>query len=87
MIASLAQESVNGKAYPYNLTTKPTTVNIEMPTSVEVNDQFYTYNFMTLVANLGGYIGLFIGASIFSMLEGGIKMMFKFDKVKEMFGA
>ena len=36
MIASLAQESVNGKAYPYNLTTKPTTVNIEMPTSVEV---------------------------------------------------
>ena len=52
----------------------------------KVNDQFYTYNFMTLVANLGGYIGLFIGASIFSMLEGGIKMMFKFDKLKVMVG-
>ena len=39
MMASLAKESVDGKAYPYNLTTKPTTVNIEMPTSVEVRQQ------------------------------------------------
>ena len=55
--------------------------------TLKVNDQFYTYTFMTLIANLGGYIGLFTGASIFSLLQGGIQMMFKFDKVKEMFGA
>ena len=39
---------------------------------------------MTLVANLGGYIGLFIGASVFSILEEGIKMMSKLDKLKSM---
>ena len=84
MMATLTKQSVNGKAYPYNLTTKPTTVNIELPTSVEVNEQFYTYTFMTLIANLGGYIGLFTGASIFSMLEGGIKRLLQFDKLKAM---
>ena len=36
MMATLTKQSVTGKAYPYNLTTKPTTVNIELPTSVEV---------------------------------------------------
>ncbi len=52
--------------------------------TLQVNEQFYTYTFMTLVANLGGYIGLFTGASIFSMLEGGIKQMLKFDKFQAM---
>ena len=51
---------------------------------LKVNEQFYTYTFMTLIANLGGYVGLFTGASIFSMLEGGIQMMMKFDKLKAM---
>ena len=51
--------------------------------TLKVNEQFYTYSFMTLIANLGGYIGLFTGASIFSILEWGIKMMFKFDKLKQ----
>ena len=36
MMATLVKKSVAGKTYPYNLTTKPTTVSIELPTSVEV---------------------------------------------------
>ena len=52
--------------------------------TLKVNEQFYTYTFMTLVANLGGYIGLFTGASIFSMLERGIEMMAKLDRFKAM---
>ena len=36
MMATLTKQSVTGKAYPYNLTTKPTTLNIELPTAVEV---------------------------------------------------
>ena len=52
--------------------------------TLKVNEQFYTYTFMTLIANLGGYIGLFTGASIFSVLEGGITMMLRFDKWKAM---
>ena len=50
---------------------------------LKVNEQFYTYSFMTLIANLGGYIGLFTGASIFSMIEWGTRMVFKFDKLKQ----
>ena len=51
--------------------------------TLKVNEQFYTYSFMTLIANLGGYVGLFTGASIFSMLEWGITRMFQFDKLKQ----
>ena len=36
MMATLTTQRVDGKTYPYNLTTKPTTVSIELPTSVEV---------------------------------------------------
>ena len=52
--------------------------------TLKVNEQFYTYTFMTLIANLGGYIGLFTGASIFSILETGIKQMLKVDKFQAM---
>ena len=36
MVASLANQGVHHRPYPYNLTTKPTTVSIELPSSVEV---------------------------------------------------
>ena len=49
-----------------------------------MNEQFYTYTFMILVANLGGYIGLFTGASIFSMLEDGMGMIMKLQKYKSL---
>ena len=37
-----------------------------------MSTQYFTYTFLSLLAELGGYIGLFVGASAYSILEGGV---------------
>ena len=36
MMATLTKQGVRHREYPYNLTTKPTIVTIELPSTVEV---------------------------------------------------
>jgi len=44
-------------------------IDVKFASSVKVNEQYFTFGFISLIANIGGYIGLFIGASFFSLAD------------------
>ena len=43
----------------------------------QVSEQFYTFNFVSLIAMCGGYVGLFLGASFFSIIDDTIQIGMK----------
>ena len=52
-------------------------LEIKLPSLIEVSEQFYTFNFVSLIAMCGGYVGLFLGASFFSIIDDTIQIGMK----------
>ena len=49
---------------------------------LQVCEQFYTYSFIKLIANLGGNVGLFLGVSFFTFIDEMLLFMLKSLKIK-----
>ena len=43
----------------------------------EVSEQFYTFHLVSVIAMCGGYVGLFLGASFFSIIDDTIQIGMK----------
>ena len=48
---------------------KPYQIRFFIPDSIEVQSAFYVYEVITLIAEVGGYVGLFLGYSVYQITD------------------
>lgn len=56
-------------------------VIIAFPKYIKLNTSRYSYTLLDLFANIGGYIGLFLGLSIFQIKDGVGFIIKKFNQL------
>ena len=44
-------------------------LKFNFPTSIKVNQAFYAYKGLSLIAEIGGYVGLFLGWSVYQLTD------------------
>ena len=58
-------DSVDG----YKTNLKPKQIRFLFPESIEVQSAFYVYKELSLIAEVGGYVGLFLGYSVYQITD------------------